>query len=821
MPTISLTVDGRPAKAGSDIAVNSLNQVKKAANDAEEKVGLVSKSFDKFRDSADSIKGTLENIAVALAFKKFVDIGTGALQAADNLNALSLAAGVSAEKLQVLRFVFQEQNIAAAETDQALTTFNRNLGLAVDEAGPAAEIFKKLGLSVKTAGGDIKSTEDIFYEAIEAISRLNSQQEQAAAAGRLFGRDVGTRLAPLIAGGAAEVDKLEARLRSVGGVMSNELAAAGDKVNSSFEQLTSVFKTAFDTAIVKSFSDEFKSFDDQLSATGQAAATLGSVFGSVFTLIIQGAANSTNAISGLFSNAGAAYDEFRKRVKPGDFSVDQLDTSTLQTNIRNLRSQAADLNDKSNSEAFQSPIDYVFGKSENRIAYENARFEENKKQADILLKKADELQKVIDERVKAASPKRADTPLPQYGPSMDDFLKAQQKDKEALNKQGEEVFNATRTAQEKYAAGTEKLNKLLETGTISQDTYNRATAQLKDSLLPVQSSLESTNTSLQQYQVLQERGAQITAGVATEQERYTASMSELDTLLQKNIISQETYSRATKSLTDNLSENVQARAEAKKQQEDQARAEKSATDSLKARADTVTQQTRTDEERYAQEKKNIDELLEAKLISDDTYQRKLAQIGEQFKENSGVAKAFSDTLEQAFDSLIAQSTSFEDGLKRIGLQLAANLAKQVLVPAAKEGADSLYKSLFSAGASAAGSAIGGSVSGESASTGSNYTVGGAGKTVSSPIGPVTKTTSGNYTYGGGLAEGGVASPGKAYLVGENGPEMFYPKVQGQVAPSSQNVVININAKDAQSVIQSRNQISSQITYALRQGSKNL
>jgi hypothetical protein len=815
MPTISLTVDGRPAKAGSDIAVNSLNQVKRAANEAEKNVDSVSKSFKEAGNSAELLKGALAGIVAGITVQGIVNIGRGALNTADDLNALSQAAGISAERLQILRFAFQAQNIAAGETDQALTTLNRNLGLAIDEAGPAADTFKKLGINVKDAAGEIKSTEVVFYEIIEAISRLNSQQEQAAAAGRIFGREVGTKLAPLIAQGSAELDRMESRLRAVGGVMSNELVDAGDRVNSSFEQLETLFKTAFDTAVVESFTDEFKSFDGQLDTTGRAARTLGEIFGVVFTGIVKGASDATNTVSGIFTNASAAYDEFKKRIKPGDFNIDQLETASLQANVQGLRDQANRLNDKSNSESFSNPIDFVFGKSEAAINFENKRFEENKRRAEELLKKADEYQKIIDERTKGSQRSNTDSGGVQFGPDAKGFFDQQQKQKDELTKQGEAVFDSTRTAQEKYASGIEKLNKLLDTGAISQDTFNRATSQLKDDLFPVQKTIETINPALEQYRELQQRGAAITAEVATEQERYTQGLSELDTLLQKNIISQETYSRATKSLTDNLSENVKAREELRAQQEEQIRADKSAADALRSRADRVTQETRTNEERYKEEKKNIDELLQAKLISDDTYERKLKQIGEQFGENSGLAKAFTDTLEQSFDSLIAQSTSFEDGLKRIGLQLAANIAKQVITPALNQGASDLFGSLFGSAATSAAGSIG------VGSTIGGYKVGGGAFTASSPAGTLTQNSSGNYFFGGGLAEGGPANPGKAYLVGENGPEMFYPKVQGQVVPPSQAVTININAKDAQSVIQARSQISSQLTYALRQGSKNL
>ena len=54
-------------------------------------------------------------------------------------------------------------------------------------------------------------------------------------------------------------------------------------------------------------------------------------------------------------------------------------------------------------------------------------------------------------------------------------------------------------------------------------------------------------------------------------------------------------------------------------------------------------------------------------------------------------------------------------------------------------------------------------------------------------------------FSGFLAEGGRASAGKAYMVGERGPEMFVPRSSGTVIPNSQlggggtNVVVNVDA----------------------------
>jgi hypothetical protein len=47
-------------------------------------------------------------------------------------------------------------------------------------------------------------------------------------------------------------------------------------------------------------------------------------------------------------------------------------------------------------------------------------------------------------------------------------------------------------------------------------------------------------------------------------------------------------------------------------------------------------------------------------------------------------------------------------------------------------------------------------------------------------------------YGGARAEGGPVSPGRAFLVGERGPELFMPSSSGSIVPNGGGVVINQN-----------------------------
>jgi phage-related minor tail protein len=79
----------------------------------------------------------------------------------------------------------------------------------------------------------------------------------------------------------------------------------------------------------------------------------------------------------------------------------------------------------------------------------------------------------------------------------------------------------------------------------------------------------------------------------------------------------------------------------------------------------------------------------------------------------------------------------------------------------------------------------------------------------------------------GLAVGGPAGPGSAYIVGERGPELFVPSGNGQIVPAAQvqssrpQIVVNVQTRDAQSFLKSESQVAAMLTRALVRGQKNL
>ncbi len=94
-------------------------------------------------------------------------------------------------------------------------------------------------------------------------------------------------------------------------------------------------------------------------------------------------------------------------------------------------------------------------------------------------------------------------------------------------------------------------------------------------------------------------------------------------------------------------------------------------------------------------------------------------------------------------------------------------------------------------------------------------------------GPLNQVVSGLFdglSFGGARAGGGPVAPNQAFLVGEQGPELFVPRDAGTILPNNAprpSIVFNIQTPDARSFLQSETQVAAMIARISARGQRNL
>src|SRR3546814_12756762 len=90
-----------------------------------------------------------------------------------------------------------------------------------------ADTFGRLGVRVRDANGQVRSTEAVFRDVAEALSRVPSQAERVSIANRLMGES-GARLLPILSQGARGLDEFARQARDAGAVLDAEMIAQAD-----------------------------------------------------------------------------------------------------------------------------------------------------------------------------------------------------------------------------------------------------------------------------------------------------------------------------------------------------------------------------------------------------------------------------------------------------------------------------------------------------------------------------------------------------------------------------------------------------------------
>lgn len=185
---------------------------------------------------------------------------------------------------------------------------------------------------------------------------------------------------------------------------------------------------------------------------------------------------------------------------------------------------------------------------------------------------------------------------------------------------------------------------------------------------------------------------------------------------------------------------------------------------------------------YASELERIGELLRTNRISADEYtaaaEQAAGRIYRQTSQTTDITRELGFTFSSAFEDAIIKGQRLRNVLGGIAQDIARIVLRQTVT------------SPIAGLLSGVVSSFAGSISG---------LFGGA--ATSSAKGPVELGLPG---FGGARASGGPVTAGMAYLVGEEGPELFVPRASGSIVPNGAgglvvNQTINVQAGVAQTV----------------------
>ena len=205
-------------------AESALGRFKTALSGISDKLKAVS---EKTAEMAQKTRGM--SVAAAGALTAIGGIAYKAAQNADDLNTMAKQTGFTTDELQKMQYAADRIDVSMETITGAAAKMTRQLGSNEDK-------FASLGVATRDVNGNFRSTSDIFYDTVKALSQIDNETERDVAAMDIFGKSA-NELAGVIDDGGAALRGFGKEAEDAGLIMSQDTLDGLNQVNDEIDRL--------------------------------------------------------------------------------------------------------------------------------------------------------------------------------------------------------------------------------------------------------------------------------------------------------------------------------------------------------------------------------------------------------------------------------------------------------------------------------------------------------------------------------------------------------------------------------------------------------
>lgn len=199
------------------VAKQQLQAVGQKLQDAGDKIS-------DFGQKLAPLSGAAAGIGTAL-----VKLGLDAGLAADDLNTLAKQTGFSTDTLQKMKYASDLIDVSVEDMAGALKKLKPNITENSDK-------LSKLGVATTDASGNLRSAEDVFFDVVEALSKIENETERDQAAMEIFGKSADS-LAGIIDDGGAALKDYGKQAEELGLILDGDTLDSLNATNDTIDQM--------------------------------------------------------------------------------------------------------------------------------------------------------------------------------------------------------------------------------------------------------------------------------------------------------------------------------------------------------------------------------------------------------------------------------------------------------------------------------------------------------------------------------------------------------------------------------------------------------
>lgn len=163
--------------------------------------------------------------AVVAVEQKLLDLTREAAEKAKDTENRALISGVSPEEIQQLEYASTIIGVSTDKINDAQKTIITNMQQAKDGSEAYMEMFARLGVQITDTSGQLRDSNEVFYEVLDSLGAIENRTERDAAAMALMGESA-RELNPIIAQGSGVLQQYAKDAQDTSYVLSTDQVAA-------------------------------------------------------------------------------------------------------------------------------------------------------------------------------------------------------------------------------------------------------------------------------------------------------------------------------------------------------------------------------------------------------------------------------------------------------------------------------------------------------------------------------------------------------------------------------------------------------------------
>jgi hypothetical protein len=209
-----------------DFTFNGKDKTQTAFKSLNRSVSKTQQSFDKLKGAMKwlSTAGGVAGVGLMTAFAKNL------LEVGDRIGKVSSKLGISAEQLQKFQFSAEQSGVSTETLNMAFQRFTRRIADARAGTGTALKAFNQMGISLKGAGGQAKTAEELFFEVADSMKGMTSETDKVSLAFKFFDSE-GVSLVNMLQNGSEAIRNHGKQLEDYSGIINDEAIKATEDFN--------------------------------------------------------------------------------------------------------------------------------------------------------------------------------------------------------------------------------------------------------------------------------------------------------------------------------------------------------------------------------------------------------------------------------------------------------------------------------------------------------------------------------------------------------------------------------------------------------------